>query len=153
VRKNCIFKKGFNTKMNFRILALFLPLLLVQCKPSPELSANERTQRLLVNKDWDMTIVTVDGIARSIYPGLSLNFQQSVYTSVNGLDVFPASGTWRFSGSDGKLIIRDDGLEITIESIDDGQLILSFYWADSNFVGGRKSELAGSHRLTFRKRL
>ena len=139
--------------MKFRLIALSLSLLLMQCRPSAELSANERTQRLLVNKDWDMTIVTVDGIARSIYPGLSINFQQSVYTSKNGLDVFPVSGTWSFSGSDGRTIIRDDGLEITIESIDDGQLILSFYWADSTFIGGRNSELAGSHRLTFRKRI
>jgi hypothetical protein len=136
---------------------LFVPIilafLLAACATPPELSPNEKTQRLLINKTWDLSIVTVDGIARNIYSGLSLKFQQSTYTSENGLDIFPVSGTWEFSGSEGNKIIRDDGLEIVIESITDSQLTLNFYWSSSNFIGGRSNELAGLHRFILSKRL
>jgi hypothetical protein len=138
--------------MKIRLIILFLPLVLFHCSTSKDLTPLELTQRLLINKNWDVTIVTVDGIARNIYPGLSINFQKSSFTASNGLDIFPASGTWSFSDSEGKRILRDDGLEISVESISEGQLILSFYWSNSTFIGGRVSELTGFHNLTFRKR-
>ena len=93
------FNEGKNLQMKFRLIVLSLALILMQCRPSAELSANERTQRLLVNKNWDMTIVTVDGIVRNIYSGLSIKFQQSVYTSENGLDVFPDRKSTRLNSS------------------------------------------------------
>lgn len=134
------------------IIAVFICMLFIECNTS-EYSANDLTRRMLINKNWELSIVTVDGITRNIYSGLVLNFRSSEYTSLNGLKIFPASGTWKFLGDDGKRILRDDGLEITIESISEGQLEISFYWQNSTFIGGRGSELAGLNKLIFRRRL
>ena len=96
-----------------------------------------------------MTAVTIAGVSSNLYAGLTLSFTSTSYTTTNGGKIWPASGTWSFVGEPGNKIKRDDGLEITIESINTSQLVLTFTWATTT-SGGRVASLKGLHRMTFK---
>jgi hypothetical protein len=102
---------------------------------------------------WNISSVTVDDTDQtSLFPGMKISFFTScgcndfTYTVVNGLPVWPLTGKWNFS-DDGKLIKRDDGVEVTIDEISDNKLVLSFGWT-KNTYGGRVNSIKGHHVFT-----
>lgn len=119
------------------------------CKEA-ELTPNERTEELLIAHAWQMTEVKIDGIVSDLYSGLTLSFGSKTYTSTNGGKVWLASGTWEFVGDNGDKILRDDGLEVIVESLTESQLVLSFTWNSTTFDGGRVGSLKGFHKMSFK---
>ena len=98
------------------------------------------------------TEVKIDDVVSDLYAGLTLSFGSDTYTTTNGGKVWPASGTWEFVGDKGDKILRDDGLQITIESANASQLVMSFTWSSTTFDGGRAGSLTGLHRMTFKRK-
>jgi hypothetical protein len=136
------------------VVAVFLVLHISGCgKDDPKPAgptANEATEKLLTAKSWQISEVKVDGVISDLYPGLTIAFGSKTFTATNGGPVWPASGTWNFVGESGTKLLRNDGLDITIENISSTQLIILFSWNSSTFTNGRAGSLKGSHRMTFR---
>lgn len=135
-------------------LAIVIVVQIIGCgkdDPNPaEPTANEATEKLLASKSWQISEVKVDGVPSDLYPGLAITFGSKTFTTTNGGKVWPASGTWSFVGDSGTKLLRNDGLDITIENISATQLIIQFNWSSTTFTKGRAGSLKGSHRMTFR---
>lgn len=116
------------------------------------LTPNQQTEKLLSEQVWEMNSVTIDDVSSNLYMGLTVSFTSSSYTSTNGGKLWPASGTWTFIGDAGNKIKRDDGLEITVDTINASQMILSFNWATTT-SSGRITSLKGLHRMTFKRKV
>ncbi len=148
--------------VSLRVLSVILVLTLLgysACKkdnptPEPEPTAEEVALGKLKGAAWVLGSggVKVDDVVVDLYAGLSIAFtDDKKYTSVNGGVLWPASGTWSFkSGSDGTIIVRDDGLEVTIAFPSASTLTLTFTrTGDTVFEpGGRKSAVGGKHVIT-----
>jgi hypothetical protein len=100
------------------ITIIFCGLLVLQScgskgsDPSPA----DQMKTILTSGTWNLQAVSVDGVDQSsVYTGLTLRFNDNSFTSTNGRVVWPASGTWQFTGDTGKNITRGDGLAISIE--------------------------------------
>lgn len=124
-------------------------------EPEPEPTAAEITTGLLKGAAWVMSGVTVDGVVLDLYKNLNIVFtadadgKNGKYTSVNGGVLWPASGTWSFKNEEAKAMIRDDGLEITIDALTDKAMTISFTRSgDTVFEGGRNKAVGGKHVLT-----
>lgn len=128
-------------------------LLFVQSCGKKDPSPTEQASAILTSGFWKMKTVLVDGVDQTnIYKGLTITFTSSAYTTTNGGQVWPASGTWIFSDNTGKAIIRSDGLPISIpSSTDNNTLILKLSWAKTTFGPGRASSLKGENVFTFGK--
>lgn len=144
-------------------MTLFLFLLVVtysSCKkggdePEPEPTAAELTTALIKGNAWVMSGVTVDGVVLDLYKNLNIAFTADVdgsngrYSSVNGGVLWPASGTWKYKSDEARAIIRDDGLEVTIDALTEKSMVISFTrTGDTVFEGGRTKAVGGKHVLT-----
>ncbi len=99
---------------------------------------------------WTMQSVTVDGTNQtSVYAGMTLTFTATSYTTTNGLPVWPASGTWSFSNSDGTAVTRSDGLAIQINELTTSSMKLQLIWDETTYGPGRQESLDGTHVYTF----
>ena len=146
-------KSEINTPMksgiSLSLAVLMLLLVLPGCKKDNPLTPNKETEKLLIEKSWTLNSVQIDGVYSSLYAGLTLKFTTTNYSTTNGGALWPASGTWTFEGDMGDKILRDDGLQITIESISASQLIIVFTWTKTTSSGGRTASLKGGHRMVF----
>lgn len=125
-------------------------MFLAACIAPLSYSKSEDTARgeasKLLNGTWRITDVTVDGVNQSdLFNGFTLTFASGVYTSGNGDPVWPAAGNWIFSNRTGRTITREDGIEITINSISQANLTLTLQWDQTSLGGGRISSIRGNH--------
>lgn len=132
---------------------LGLALLFVVClwfgcgKPNPTPSA----QSLLTSGTWKLKSATVDGVATTMYDGLTITFTNGGYTTTNGKVEWPATDTYKLS-SDGKTITRgSDNLSVSVSSLSTTTLTLSYIWSKTTLGGGRIESIAGNTVLTFGK--
>jgi len=125
--------------------------------PEPPVpTAAETTTALLKGPAWVMSGVTVDGVVLDLYKNLNIAFtadadgKNGKYSSVNGGVLWPASGTWTFKNEEAKAMVRDDGLEITIEALTEKSMTISFTrTGDTVFEeGGKTKAVGGKHVLT-----
>ena len=117
--------------------------------PAP--SVQDQVRSKMVSGLWRIKTVTVDGVDRtSVYPGLTLQFTASAYTSANGKPVWATSGTWEFTSADGKTIKRDDNIEVTME-VTTTSLELVLNWPTGTLGGGRAGSVKGVNVFTFTK--
>src|SRR5690349_3070728 len=97
-----------------------LTLTFAACSKKNSSTAAEQNTNILVSGTWNISSVMVDNIDKSsMYSGMTLNFTSGSYTTTNGKVVWPASGSWLFASSDGKVINRGDGIDITVSQITD----------------------------------
>ena len=136
------------------LLCLFL-ISYSSCKkvivdPIIELTPAEITTALLKGSAWTMAAVKVDDVVLDLYKGLTVSFtEDGKYSSANGGKIWPASGTWKFKNDEAKAMIREDGLEITIDAITDKAMTISFTQAGGTvFEPGRNQAVGGKHVLT-----
>jgi len=135
------------------LLAVFGMMQISGCgEDEQSLTPNQVTEDLLTSQVWEMTEVKIDDVVSDLYSGLTLSFGSNTYTTTNGGKVWPASGTWEFVGDKGDKILRDDGLAITIESVNASQLVMSFTWSTTTYDGGRAGSLTGLHRMKFKRK-
>jgi hypothetical protein len=134
-------------KKAFFVVIIFL---VSTCGKQSQTDAEKNTAALIGSgASWSMSTVTVGGVDQtSTYSGMTLKFAATTYTTTNGRIVWPAAGSWSFASSDGKLIKRSDGVDVTVTSISNNSLVLEFDWANTTF-GGRLSSISGHHVFNF----
>jgi hypothetical protein len=121
------------------------------CKPDDP-SATQVAQKKLTSGVWQINQVTVDGADQTpLFTGMTLQFTAQNYSTTNGDPVWATSGTWSFSDKTGKLITRDDGIQLTITSLTKTELIFTMPWNETTYGGGRKRSLEGAHTFRFSK--
>jgi hypothetical protein len=125
-------------------------LFLTSCKkddPEPETA---RIQKILAANSWVIQTVTVNEVDQTnLFTGLTLSFTKTNYSTTNGGVVWPASGTWEFVDETAKTIVRNDGLQITINEVTNTSLKLSLTWSTTTLGGGRTASVAGDHEFSF----
>jgi hypothetical protein len=112
--------------------------------PEPE-TESERVTTLLTTGTWKLNSLTVDGVAKSTFAGMTITFTNGSYTSTKGEPVWPSSGSWSFSDPTAKVIMRSDQTPVNIDAIDANNLTLSITWTKTTLGPGRVSSVAGKH--------
>lgn len=138
-------------KINTALLLMIISVLLIQaCKKDDPQLATDRIKALLIDGAWTLQTVLVDEVDKtSLYEGLVLSFTQTSFTSVNGGVVWPSNGSWEFKDASGETIVRGDGLEIAIVTIDKSTLQIAFTLVEGSLGEARQSSVAGDHVFTF----
>lgn len=124
-------------------------LLLFSCEE--KLTPNETTEKVLKSATWKLQSARIDGVVSDLYDGLSLTFTKGAYTATDGGDIFGSSGTWSFSGKDGKVIVLGNGLEVQLDQISSTRIAISFFWDKTVVISGRSASLEGDHEMVFGK--
>ena len=97
------------------------------------------------NKSWSTTSGSVikDGYdVSSQFSGFALKVDNFTYTTTNGLDsAWPRSGTWEFSNNNPNKIIRDDGVLMDINLLNN-ELALTF---NVSGINGRVKGIDGEY--------
>jgi hypothetical protein len=151
------------SSINMVSVFCLLALAFAGCSKKNSQTAAEQNTNILASGTWNISSVMVDNTDQSsMYTGMTLDFTSGAYTTTNGKVVWPASGSWSFASSDGKVINRGDGIDVTVSQITDSKLVLELDWAKSTF-GGRVSSggsasggqhissIGGHHVFTFVK--
>ncbi|OEK02997.1 hypothetical protein BFP97_16350 [Roseivirga sp. 4D4] len=84
----------------------------------------------------------------SNYPGFTLSFADGTYQTTNGGDLFRASGTWRWTGDTGRLLILDTGEEVTINNLTLTEFEFSFFHAGTTPV---RAGIQGNYTVSVSK--
>ncbi len=149
-------KLKFNSKP-FLLVLVSITLLavitqLTSCgSKDPAPSAQDQVRSNMTSGVWKVQSVTVDGVDKtSVYPGLTLQFTATTYTSANGKPVWATSGTWEFTSTDGTTIKRDDNIEVTVLATTTS-LKLTLNWPTGTLGGGRVGSVKGINVFTFTK--
>jgi hypothetical protein len=141
-----------NLKSALAASALVAMLGISSCKPDPpppEPTRQEIVSKML-NGVWPtLSSVTIEGDdGAELFKGFSLAFSPTTYATTGTTPVWKRSGTWTFANEDATILTRDDGLEVTIENIDDKNLKLVLYWDhETSSDGGRTRSLKGKHEF------
>ena len=148
-----------------KTIKLFLSIILVatiiatldSCKggaggddPEPK-TEPERVSELLQSTQWKLSSIKVDDVSKNLFANMTITFTANGFTTTNGAPVWPASGTWTFSGSDAKTMTLGDQTTVAIESITETNLTLSLTWTKNTVGPGRVASVAGKHVFVFGK--
>ena len=139
--------------VNILSVAIIISLLVLSsCGGDSSPSASEVTTKQLTSSGWKISTVQVDGTDQTaLFANMTLSFTATNYSATKGGAVWPASGTWSFTDEAGKVIKRNDNVEVTIVEISDASLRLSLSWAAGTFGPGRTESVAGNHVFSFVK--
>jgi hypothetical protein len=108
-------------------------------------------QSLLSSGTWKIKTVTVDGVDQtSLFTGFTLLFNTNTYASVNGIPVWPNTGSYTIDNA-GTSIQRDDAVAVSVTSVSQTALVLSLEWTKATFRSGRESSIKGKHVFSFTK--
>ncbi len=109
------------------ISAMFI-LLLIQtgCDKSKGILPVDEQQET-INKltgNWTLNTggVVLDGVSIAGFEGFTLALGDRTYTTQNGNDVWPVSGTWDFKANSLTILTRDDGVEMSLSTISDNEI-------------------------------
>ena len=139
--------------MKYLSRIIFVPIIVVVfgmtgCKDKDPIPETDRVRDLLLTGTWKVKQVTVDGVDKTAqFTGLTLKFTMTNYTTTNGKQVWPASGTWKFKNDDAKVILRDQDVEVTIMDVSSATLKLSLNWSITTLGSGRSMSVAGKHEF------
>ena len=121
------------------------------CKPDDP-SDNEVAKKKLTSGVWKISQVTVDGVDQiSLFTGMTLKFNPTHYFTTDGVPVWAPSGTWTFADNTGKLLTREDGIQLTVTSLTESELIFTMPWDKTTYSGGRERSVPGPHTFRFGK--
>jgi hypothetical protein len=90
--------------------------------------------------------IMVDGQDASLnYDGFSLSFTDGGYATINGGDLFNASGTWAWANAEAGEITLDNSRSIVIISLSENEFTFSF---TSSGNRGVRAGVAGNYVIT-----
>ncbi|GAB5523833.1 MAG: hypothetical protein Roseis2KO_17050 [Roseivirga sp.] len=98
---------------------------------------------------WRLTSIGVDGNdVTPNYPGFTLSYTETSYTTTNAKTLFRASGTWSWADDvTSTLLNLDDGKTITIIGLDENTLRFSFTQSSGGVVAG----VSGNYNILMSK--
>lgn len=141
-------KTIINSGLTLLLLAGMFQMISCGDDPVPE---TERVSTILTSHKWNTSSVTVNGVQSSLFTGFSITFTATGFTTTNGAPVWPASGTWTFKDESAKVIVRNDGMEIKLNEVNDASLKLELTWNQTTIGPGRTSSIAGIHVFSMGK--
>ncbi|MBL7855392.1 MAG: DUF5004 domain-containing protein [Cyclobacteriaceae bacterium] len=124
------------------------------CSEDASLTEEQRVTALLSGESWEVNRVEVDGQDKSdLFADFSLQFKEDkTYTSTGITRVWARSGTWQFTDPiNPTVLLRDDGVEVTLETLSEQQLVLVLNWSTTTISGGRGSSVRGNHRFVLQR--
>ncbi len=141
-------------KSTFRLsvsLAVLLGAMTYLASCSKDDGPNAQTIQLQkLSTTWKVAQVTNDNQdVTSEYTGFTLTIDELSYTTQNGGNPWPASGTYDFRENDLNTLVRSDATEITIDEITEDMLVLSFNF--NTLSGGRESGVTGDFTFSLTK--
>jgi hypothetical protein len=140
------------TSIIYSLSIICILFLLVSCGEDATKSETDRVKEILGSGTWKVQNVSVSSTDQTaLYKNLTLSFTDTNYTTANGANVWPATGTWAFTDDSAKAILRNDGTTITVSEATDTKLVLSFDWANTTIGSGRMESIKGAHVFTFGK--
>ncbi|MGY6522596.1 MAG: hypothetical protein ACXIUD_12755 [Mongoliitalea sp.] len=153
---NSQYISNLGSRLKHLMLVLILPFVFVACgddDPVPQEPApQDRVSSLLTSSPWTLTGVTVDGLNRtSAYAGLTITFTRNTFTTTNGRGIWPASGGWTFTNENATAFTRNDGVVVTIQTINENLMRLSMDVDENSFITERTNSLAGTHVMVFER--
>jgi hypothetical protein len=132
----------------YPLVILFLLSGLSACKkddPQP-------TRKQLTTGVWKINNVMVDNVNQTEnFTGMTLEFNETSFNSVNGNVVWPETGIWGFTDDRKQAFVRDDGVVVTILAINSGNLVLALTWDKTTLGGGRIKSIGGDYTFEFTK--
>lgn len=144
-------------KYSILLLGIASVLVFTSCKKKPPV-ITELDQRIidLKNNGSAWIIGTSGSVMKDDYDvtdqfkDFKLTFGDKTYTTVNGVSpVWPVSGTWDFKGGNKDIIIRADGVEMSV-NLNGNTLMLSFI-AEGITSGGRIGSVKGAYNFLLEK--
>lgn len=104
---------------------------------------------------WTVESVTLSGLdVTAYYKDLILLIkQEGTYECQNAMPpVWPLSGQLELEMNDTELrMIRSDGVEILVQTLDNESMVLQFFWSGKAPSGGRLNSMSGDYVFTFHK--
>lgn len=142
-RKNTLRKAFFGI--------LFFALLFTNACKKKTVEPDARTVQLeKLTSTWKVKNVENDGTdVTSQYTGFTLIIDQLTYSTQQGGNPWPASGTYDFKGDDLTKLVRSDNVEVSIDEITDKTLVLTFNYSTVN--GGRVNGITGDFTFSLTK--
>ena len=125
---------------------LSISLVIVSCggdNGEPDRTPQEIAQELFLTT-WTMSAITLDDAdVRSSYTGLIITIGDGTFTTTNAGDLFPATGTWDWIGESDNMITTGRGKTITLTTLTESSVILSFTKTQGNQAAG----VSGSYEI------
>ena len=138
------------------LIVLALLVTFSNCKKKGEDEKTAEELRLeLMARTWNVTNATLDGTnVTTDYSGMTLTFTTSKGYSVSGGDftpVWPASGTFDFASASNvnQFTRQPDNVDVTIVSITETNMTLSFTFATTGRKAGRTTGVDGDYVFDF----
>jgi hypothetical protein len=128
-------------------LACFMLTVLTNCNKGSDPSPQEKKFKQLKGV-WELGTVMNDNVdVTSQYSGFTLTISSDgSFTSTNGHNAWPASGTLEFTDNGLNAWLRSDDITITLEEATSTTLKLSF--TQSGISGGRVSGVTGEFEFS-----
>ena len=143
--------KYFNIALSINIIILFASCIIISsCSESENETQKDKTLRLLSSGTWHISQATFDNVDETdSFTGMYLTFSKGTYASSNGEPVWSASGLWSFTNDNAKAIVRDDDVEVTIQSISQTKLTITLQMDKTVLTGGRLHSVNGEYVFEF----
>ena len=132
-------------------LLMAMPFLFLSCSkgssPAPVTPQSQATA-LLTSGPWKLQSSSVDGVDQTaLYNDFTITFATSSFTTTNGRAIWPASGTWSFSGTSTTTIIRNDGVAVQLQ-LSSTSLVMAIAWTKTTLGPGRTEATSGNNVFT-----
>ncbi|MCB0497270.1 MAG: hypothetical protein KDC79_14110 [Cyclobacteriaceae bacterium] len=143
-------KRVDTIKWHLMLAIVFMASFLGSCKKkAPEPDARTLQMQKL-SASWKVNSVENDDLdVTSQYSGFTLTVNDLKYTTTNGGNPWPSSGTYDFKDADLTILVRSDGTEIQIEELTSSTLVLSFNY--NSLTGGRTNGVTGNFIFSLKK--
>jgi hypothetical protein len=134
---------------------LLTTLTVTSCKDDDPSAAETNLKRLTAHH-WQLTKVTVNGVDKtSLFIGFILQWNKdNSFTVIDGGAMWPSTGTWSFTdGSAQTLFVslsNSADAEVTIETLDDTNLVISLHWDETTLGQGRVRSVEGEYLFEFK---
>lgn len=135
-----------------KTLLLFLALALVaSCGKKDEPASALDIFKKQLAAGWKISFASLDGKdVTSYYPNLTIAFAPTSFTTTNGVPpLWKPTMNMSIIGSEAPFhLLREDGLDMTVTSIDATKLVLELQY-DAAKLGARIASVSGNYHIEF----
>jgi hypothetical protein len=124
---------------------------MVSCSKKEEPTSPLDTFKKQLAVAWKINFASLDGSdVTSYYPNLTISFAPTSFTTTNGVSPLwkPTMNMSIIGASAPFHLLREDGLDMTVISIDASKLVLEFQY-DAIKLGGRIGSVSGNYHIEF----
>lgn len=134
----------------FWVLLILIVVGLDSCKKKNTVDPSDQRKKELVSV-WSLgSVENDDADVTSQFTGFELTVDSDLnYTTVNGGNAWPGTGSFILNENDIDVLTRSDGVEVSIDEISSSALELSFQI--NSLPGGRANGITGNFTFSLQK--